>query len=99
MIKIPEQKELWDTLDGKPLHEVLAIVQQMISEFGPDAELELDAGHNNVSLIVHYSRDETPEEVAAREAAEQKRRENEREALLRKKRAIDKKLRELGDID
>lgn len=99
MNKVSDYRSMNTNFDGLTLNETLLLVQSMIKDFGPDAKIELDAGYNNVEMNVHFLRDETPEEKLIRETEEYAKRKKERDALLKKKKLIEKKLRDLGDID
>jgi hypothetical protein len=97
-MKIPVSEEMNSNFDGMTLSEAREMIENMIRDFGPNARIEIDSGYSSSSLIVHYDRDETPEEIGAREELARMKREKERDGLLKKKRAIEKKLRNL-DIE
>lgn len=96
MAKVLDSCDIFTNFNGMTLGEVQNVLGSMIKDFGLDAKIDLDACHNNVKMIVHYERDETPEEMAAREAIAAKKREKERSDLLKRKKAIEKKLADLN---
>lgn len=94
-MKVKEQIEVYYTEAEMKLRDWQKRISKLIDEYGPDAVLEFDGGYSNVEAIVHYERDETPKEVAAREEKERIVREKKAEKLRKQRARIEKKLKEL----
>ena len=79
--------------EEQTLGGVLACVKRLIDEYGEDANIEFDAGYNNISEEVVYwiVREETDAEYACRIKSENKKLEKDRKEYERLKKMFEEK--------